>query len=62
MATVQKGSKINFYQFVNPEVGSSVSGSTEATETERNLSSQMVNQTRGLNNLGSVVNLSLIHI
>ncbi len=56
MATVQKGSKINFYQFVNPEVGSSVSGSTEATETERNLSSQMVNQTRGLNNLGSVVN------
>ena len=56
MATVQKGSKINFYQFVNPEVGGSVAGSAAATDNERNLSSQMVTQTRGLNNLGSTIN------
>ena len=52
MATVQKGSKINFYKFVSPPAGGSSKEEVDAKERSK------VNkvQVEALNNLGGTVN------
>ena len=58
MATIQKGSKINFYKFVDPQGGTSGGVNTKSRESKRQqqLTTTIKLQTTAINNLGSTVN------